>query len=417
MRGNESILLINRRLRDLNGKELKPRRNFPRRSLAATVDYKLKTVPAGSLAGRCHNLRKPSPLVNTWNIPCWAERESCESQAIIAIIKSVLRWKSGNMLRTKRGLSSSIENAPGPAGRIGEIMTLAQTSYRPLVASIALVLTGFAVVYQSRAQSPAARPEFEVASVKPNTSANNMIMIRPPVGGRFTATNVRLKMLIGLAYKLHDYEISGGPAWISSDGYDITAKAADSNIGIDQLRPMLQALLEDRFQLKAHRETKEVPVYALVVTGKNGPRLPEAKEGGCTAFNPASGPPPPPKPGQFPPTPCGGFFMGPNHLEGGKVGMQQLVDALSSLLGRPVIDKTGFKGTFDVKLDFSPDGTSLVGRGGFGPRGEQAEAGTADNAPPSLFTAIQDELGLKLESQKGPGEMLVIDHAEKASEN
>jgi uncharacterized protein (TIGR03435 family) len=280
-----------------------------------------------------------------------------------------------------------------------------------------LVLTGVAVLPQTNAQSPAPRPEFEVASVKPNTSGNGMIMIRPPVGGRFTATNVRLKMLIGLAYKLQDYEISGGPAWINSDGYDVTAKATDGNIGIDQLRPMLQTLLEDRFQLKVHRETKDVPVYALLA-GKNGPKLPEAKEGGCVALNPNSGPPPLPKPGQFPPTPCGGFFMGPNHLEGGKIGMEQLTGALANILGRRVIDKTGFKGTFDVKLDFSPEGTNLFGRGGLGPPpGVPAEAGNADNAPPSIFTVIQDQLGLKLESQKGPGEILIIDHAEKPSEN
>jgi len=278
-------------------------------------------------------------------------------------------------------------------------------SYPHLAASVALVLTSFA-----NAQT-APRPEFEVASIKPNTSGNNMIMIRPPVGGRITATNARLKMLIGLAYKLQDYEISGRPSWISTDGYDITAKATDSNIGIDQLRPMLQTLLEDRFQLKVHRESKEVPVYALL-PAKNGLKLPEAKEGGCTAFNANSPPPPPPAPGQFPPTPCGGFFMGPNHLEGGKIGMEQFVGALSNLLGRPVIDKTGFKGTFDVKLDFSREGTRMGGRGGLA----SADAGNPDNAPPSIFTAIQD-LGLKLESQKGPGELLVIDHAEKASEN
>jgi uncharacterized protein (TIGR03435 family) len=274
-----------------------------------------------------------------------------------------------------------------------------------------LVLSGVAI-----AQSATPRAEFEVASIKPNTSGNGMIMIRPPVGGRFTATNVRLKMLVGLAYKVQDFDISGGPAWINSDGYDITAKATDSNIGIDQLRPLLQTLLEDRFQLKVHRESKEVPVYALLA-GKNGPKLPEAKEGGCVALNPNSGPPPPPKQGQFPPTPCGGFFMGPNHLEGGKIGMEQFVGALSNILGRPVIDKTGFNGTFDVKLDFSPEGTNLFGRGGLGPPpGAPADAGNAD-APPSIFTVIQDQLGLKLESQKGPGEILVIDRAEKPSEN
>ena len=94
--------------------------------------------------------------------------------------------------------------------------------------------------------------------------------------------------------------------------------------------------------------------------------------------------------------------------------MDRLTDALSRILGRPVIDKTGFKGTFDIKLDFSPEGTNFGGRGGFGAPGD---AGNADNAPPSIFTAIQDQLGLKLESQKGAGEILIIDHAEKPSEN
>ncbi len=107
--------------------------------------------------------------------------------------------------------------------------------------------------------------------------------------------------------------------------------------------------------------------------------------------------------------------MSPNHLEGGKIGMEQFVGVLANLLGRPVIDKTGFKGTFDVKLDFSPEGTRMGGRGGFGP--PPGTTPDADNAQPSIFTAIQDQFGLKLESQKGPGEILVIDNAEKASEN
>jgi uncharacterized protein (TIGR03435 family) len=257
-----------------------------------------------------------------------------------------------------------------------------------------------------------ARPEFEVASIKPNTSGNNMVMIRPPAGGRFTATNARLKMLIGLAYNVQNFEISGGPAWINSDGYDIEAKAADSAIGIEQLRPLLQTLLADRFQLKIHRETKEVPIYAVMAV-KNGPKLPEANEKGCVTFGPNSPPPPPPTPGQpfaAPPTPCGGFMQGPNRLEGGKVSMKEFVGALSRILGRPVIDKTGFTGTFDVHLEYTPEGTAFGG-GGLGP------PGGFDTSGPSIFTAVQDQLGLKLESQKGPAELLVIDHAEKASEN
>jgi uncharacterized protein (TIGR03435 family) len=262
-------------------------------------------------------------------------------------------------------------------------------------------------------QTPAPRPEFEVASVKPNTSGNNMVMIRPPAGGRFTATNARVRMLIGIAYNVKNFEVSGGPAWINSDGYDITAKAADSNISLEQLRPMLRTLLEDRFKLMVHREKKEMPVYALMVA-KGGPKLPAAKEGGCVAFGPNTPPPPPPAPGQLPPIMCGGFLRAPNLLQAGKVTMTQLVNVLSDVLGRPVIDKTEFTGTFDVKLEFTPEGTSF-GTDGLGPPGGLPPG--FDTSGPSIFTALQDQLGLRLESQKGPGEVLVIDHVEKASEN
>jgi bla regulator protein blaR1 len=291
-----------------------------------------------------------------------------------------------------------------------EMVTFTQTLYPRRAASFALVLAGLV-----SAQSSTPRPEFEVASIKPNTAGNNLIMIPPPVGGRFRATNVRLQNLIGIAYNVKPSEISGGPSWMSSEGFDIEAKAADSNAGIEQIRPMMQSLLADRFKLAAHKETKEVPVYALTAA-KNGPKLPDAKEGGCVAFGPDK-PPPLPAPGQRPPTPCGGFFMGPNHMEAGKVGMEQLARALSNILGRPVIDKTGFTGTFDVKLDFSPEGTNFGGRGGFGPPPGAPGDGANPDALPSIFTAIQDQLGLKLESQKGTDSVLVIDHAERPSEN
>jgi len=216
-------------------------------------------------------------------------------------------------------------------------------------------------------------------------------------------------MLIAIAYKVPNFEISGGPGWADSAGFDIEAKAADSKIGLEDLRPLLQSLLEDRFQLKVHRETKEASIYALQVA-KNGPKLPDAKEGGCTEMKPDQPLPPPPPPGQYPPTPCGGFFMGPNHLVGGKISMTQFVNALTNITGRPVVDKTGFTGTFDVSIDFSPEGTALM-------RGIPGPPPQLDNSGPSLFTVLQDQLGLRLESEKGPEQIIVIDHAEKPSEN
>jgi uncharacterized protein (TIGR03435 family) len=276
----------------------------------------------------------------------------------------------------------------------------------------ALALLIASLLTAVRAAPEEKRVAFEVASVKPDTSGSGMVMIRPPVGGRFTATNARVKMLVSLAYKLPNFAISGGPGWIDTDGFDIEAKAADPKVSIEEMRPMLQSLLEDRFQLKVRIETREVPVYAITLP-KGPARLPEAKEGGCREMDPSKPLPPPPPPGQFPPTPCGGFFMGPNHLEGGKISMTQLVNALTNILGQPVIDKSGFTGTFDVKLDFTAEGTAF--RAGPAPAGLPAP--NFDNSGPTIFTALQDVLGVKLESTKGPQETLYIDHVEKPSEN
>jgi uncharacterized protein (TIGR03435 family) len=280
-----------------------------------------------------------------------------------------------------------------------------------------LVLVGLISAQQTRPQSPAApvaRPAFEVASIKPNTSGTNMVRIMaPPNGGRLTATNISLRMLITYAYKIRNFELTGGPAWMDSERYDITAKAEDGANGQDHLQLMTRTLLEDRFRLMLHHETKEVPVYVLLA-GKSGPKLPEGEAGSCVELSPTSPPPPGRGPGQLPPTPCGGFFMGPNTLVGGKISMTQFVDGLSNILGRPVIDKTAFTGTFDVHLQFTPEGTAFAG--GFpGMPGGLPQG--FDTSGPSIFTAVQDQLGLKLESQKGPADILVIDHAEKPSEN
>lgn len=268
------------------------------------------------------------------------------------------------------------------------------------------------------AQTPV-RPAFDVASVKANTSGAGMIMIGPPTGGRFRATNATLKILVGIAWKMQNYAISGGPGWIDSDHYDVEAKAAGGNLTFDEMRPMLQALLEERFQLKVHTEKKDVPVYALL-PGKNGLKLPAAKEGGCVKFDPENGPPPPPPgrgPGGLPPgpPPCGGMMIGPFQMQGGSISIAQFIGGLSNLLGRPVIDKTGFTGTFDLHLEYSPEGLAM-GRGGM-PMPPPPPGAAPDDSKPTIFTAVQEQLGLRLESQKAPGDTLVIDHAEKATEN
>jgi uncharacterized protein (TIGR03435 family) len=258
-------------------------------------------------------------------------------------------------------------------------------------------------------QAAAPRPQFEVASIKPNKSADFRVMIRPSPGGRFTATNVPLQILVTIAYGIKDMQLSGAPPWLNSERYDIEAKA-EGNTDFDAMRPMLQALFEDRLHLKTHRETKEMPVYALVVARAGKLHL---AQGECGPR--PSTPPPPPEPGKTPPTPCGGFFGFPGHIAGQKIAIKQLIDPLSSLTGRIVLDQTGLTENYDVTLDYTPEqGQFLSPAGGAPP---DLPFPRPDPNGPNLFTALQEQLGLKLESQKGPVEMLVIDHVERPSEN
>ncbi len=284
------------------------------------------------------------------------------------------------------------------------------------------VLFGLVNATQSRAQSQspsdAALPSFEVASIKPNRSGDGRIsMMIPP--GRLDAKNVTAKFLIEFAYNVKDPEISGGPGWINSEHYDVEAKVGDVSsddtrkLSPDerqqQLRLMMQSLLADRFKLKLRRETKELPVYALVVA-KNGPKLQESKD-----------------------VPGPDRFKGPDELKGRRMArmgrgqlnmnsapMSLLADALSRQLGRNVVDKTGLKGNYDFTLKWTPDesqGQMFGGPdGGEGrPRTEAAPA--PDASGPTIFTALQEQLGLKLEAQKGPVETLVIESVERPSEN
>jgi uncharacterized protein (TIGR03435 family) len=281
-----------------------------------------------------------------------------------------------------------------------------------------LVVTACVVFGQS---DPA--PKFEVASIKLNTDRSIRYMRVNPRPGGLVTENAPLRLLIQNAYSVQEFQISGGPGWMQSDGYNIDAKG-DGKANRDQVFLMLRALLEDRFQLKIHGETKELPVYALTVA-KNGPKLPQPKEGGCVAIDP-NAPPPPlrpvPGPGRSPVFPCGraGVMAESSgaRMHGGKVPMAEFIRTLSMIMGRPVIDKTGFAEPFDLTLDFTPDeATAGLPRGG-GPRDAGSPVPAADPAaPPSIFAAIQEQLGLKLESTKGPVEVLVIDHVERPTEN
>jgi len=293
------------------------------------------------------------------------------------------------------------------------------------VAALATVIAACALVApRLRGQSPATppqaaspatgQPSFDVASVKPNKSDTNFSISRQPADGRYSATHAELRAIIALANQLRPNRIVAAPEWnrVLSEHFDVEAKA-EGNPSKDQMFLMLQSLLASRFKLAAHRETRELPVYALVLVkaGKFGPQLkPHSNDAKCA--DPAGPPPPPPGPGEAMPAFCGGFLLsgqsGGFRETGNNVDMNAFALALGDVLDRPVIDRTGLTQLFDISYESA-----------FDVRGGKIDTTSSSDpsGPPSIFTALQEQLGLKLEATKAPVDVLVIDHVEEPTPN
>src|SRR5438477_122886 len=266
------------------------------------------------------------------------------------------------------------------------------------------------------ADGPAVQP-FEAATIKPSCPGHTTVQlfISP---GKFTTKGQTLKGIIKFAYDIKsDNQLSGGPSWINSEKYDIEAKEEASVAAklqklpfeeqARQVRLMVQALLADRFNLKVSHQTKDLPVYALVVA-KSGPKLTQTE-----VPQPASDGASAPKKGFR-----GIRMMGPGQLSATNINIGLLADLLSGQpeLGRMVIDQTGLKGNYDWTLKWTPDQTAQMSKGAEDAHAT-ADAPPLDSSGPSIFTALEEQLGLKLEAKKGPVETLVIESIEKASEN
>jgi uncharacterized protein (TIGR03435 family) len=245
----------------------------------------------------------------------------------------------------------------------------------------------FLAAILTRAQSPA----FEAASIKINNSGQRGSGIST-YPARIKVINSTLKFCVMVAWNVKDFQVSGGGSWTDTERYDIDATAA-SPFARDEYRTMLQALLTDRFGLVIHGETHDKPGYALVVA-RNGPKLPPPVDDRSVLFSR---------------TPTGDTT-----LKAPNVSMKRFAEALSTTLETAVVDQTGIEGNFDVTMQWTPDPASL-------PRLKSGEPGPApppDAIPgPSIFTALQEKLGLKLESKKVPVEVIVIDRANRPSEN
>ena len=278
----------------------------------------------------------------------------------------------------------------------------------------------------ARARQTAPQPQFEVASIKVNKSGDGRVMLGVQPGGRFNATNVTLRLLIRNAYQLQDFQIVGGPSWIADDHYDIVAKAEDGALAGPAPPPgqpgpmqlMLRALLAERFKLVVREESRETPIYALILAkndGKLGPQL-QKSDADCAALAAArgrgpAGPPPMAAPGA-PPPPCS-IRIGPGSLMAGGQTMAQFATSLGMFAGRIVVDKTGLDGAYNFTLNWTPD--QAANRPPGAPPGP--DGAPVDPNSPSLFTAVQEQLGLKLDSQRGPVKVLVIDRVEHPTEN
>jgi uncharacterized protein (TIGR03435 family) len=270
-----------------------------------------------------------------------------------------------------------------------------------------------------RAQTPSGtvdKPKFEVASVRENTADDGKIMIGIQPGGRFNAVNVPLWDLIRQAYGLQRSQIIDAPDWTETARFDIIAKAEGD---IPRMTPgapagalnfMLQDLLEERFKLRAHRETREMPIYALTAARpdrKLGAGL-RASTADCAAMRGRGGRGMAAGPQLQGERPACGMRMAPNQILAGGVSMAQLSQVLSQLSQRSVVDRTGLEGNFDIDLTFTPERLPQ----GAPPPGAPPLPAIDPNGP-SLFTAVQEQLGLKLESDRAPVEVLVIDHVER----
>jgi uncharacterized protein (TIGR03435 family) len=273
---------------------------------------------------------------------------------------------------------------------------------RGLTLLTALVLVTLAPAVRAQTQAPSATsiqpPSFDVISVKPNKTSlgvHGLITTEFTADG-FRGTNVPVHTLLLQAYGLHEGESFGEPAWANSEVFDIEAKvagpdvAAFSKLDSDQLQAMLRQILAERFGLVAHRETRELPVYAMSVA-KGGPKLKEF------VFDPAV--PASARRG-------GGVQMSMGMIAAHECTIPYFLSMLSRQLGRTVIDRTGLTGNYDFTLRWSPDNSAT-----------SASEGAQADTLPSIFTAVQEQLGLKLESTKAPASVLVVDHLERPSQN
>jgi uncharacterized protein (TIGR03435 family) len=272
-----------------------------------------------------------------------------------------------------------------------------RASVRSVAAGIACLIAGGAIAslfpdWIALAQTP--RPAFEVASIKKRTEPMNGADFQDRQGGRLHVANNPIANVIRNAYGIRPFQLIGAPDWVDSDRYDIEAKGPGT-AGHKEMMLMVQSLLADRFAMQAHFETREMPGYTLTVA-RGGPKMSLISPEDCVPFDSTK-----PNAGAAPNV-CGSSLCCKDGWHATHISMPAVARLLSTLMQGPVVDRTGIKGTFDVRLQWSNDLT---------PQDNPADA------LPSIYAALRETLGLELKSGRGPAEVLVIDHIERPTGN
>jgi uncharacterized protein (TIGR03435 family) len=343
------------------------------------------------------------------------EREHCCDDVAMAVCGDPVGYVTA-LTELEMGRHGEVALAPGATGGsllgrarrvLGVDISHTANGRQWIVPLVLVAATVATVTALAQTRETAPTEKFEVASVRPNTSGEQRASTQNRPDG-FTAINVRVVNLIINAYGVQASQLIGAPAWISSERFDIVANAGGAigpPVAPDAPSPrqlMMRALLADRFRLRVRRETRELPVYALVLArsdGSFGPelkrstidceRLTRSRAAGPVTFNTGDRPQ------------CGARVLSGQFVAGGRP-LSELVSMLSSNVGRSVVDRTGLEGIFDMSLKWAPD--DQPGR---------VNEPDSDSDAPSIFTALQEQSGLKLESARGPVEVLVIDHIER----
>ena len=317
------------------------------------------------------------------------------AEALVAVcgycLKSPLACVSGvTGSNLKRRVESIMLNRSTHNLNFARRLLLAAAGFAAVVLPLAV---GAFHILPVRAQQPSGPLQFDAASVKPsNPSSTNGTVVSVSPGGRLRAVNATLRDLIETAYDLRSFQIEGGPRWADASKYDVDATpgtppqgATVRPAGWTNVRFEVQALLKDRFQLQLHRETRTARIYSLTI----------AKGGIKSSVLSATQ------------SPQKGINAGQGTMLGEAASMTQLAYKLSRLLQRPVVNNSGLEGNFDFKLEWTPDLAPSA------PDGQPVDT----SGGPSIFSALREQLGLSLEATKGPVDVLVIDHADKPSEN